>query len=302
MTLAAGLAGADDAVVLTGPDGAPVTAGALRGRQVAGLAPGTTVAVSFADPVALIGALAALDGRAGAMLLLSHALAPGIVARLMAAAGATALVTDRADLEATHALGPSPAPAAAGGEETRWLMTTSGTTGIPKIVPHTLGSLARSVVRLPAPLAPVWGLPVWGLVYDPTRFAGLQVVLQALLGGGRLAAIDTHAPVPAQVAALAAAGVTHLSATPTLWRRLLMAPGHRELGLVQATLGGEIADQAVLDALRAAYPAARVTHIYASTEAGVGFSVTDGRAGFPRAFLEAGSAACGCASRTASCG
>jgi acyl-CoA synthetase (AMP-forming)/AMP-acid ligase II len=34
------------------------------------------------------------------------------------------------------------------------------------------------------------------------------------------------------------------------------------------------------------WPRARVTHIYASTEAGVGFSVRDGHAGFPAAWLE----------------
>ena len=46
-------------------------------------------------------------------------------------------------------------------------------------------------------------------------------------------------------------------------------------------LSGEIADEAVLDALSALYPRARVAHAYASTEAGVGFEVDDGRAGFP---------------------
>jgi len=38
--------------------------------------------------------------------------------------------------------------------------------------------------------------------------------------------------------------------------------------LRQITLGGEIADQAVLDALARRFPGARITHVYASTEAG----------------------------------
>ena len=46
-------------------------------------------------------------------------------------------------------------------------------------------------------------------------------------------------------------------------------------------LSGEIADQAVLDGLAAAFPHASIGHAYASTEAGVGFSVDDGREGFP---------------------
>jgi acyl-coenzyme A synthetase/AMP-(fatty) acid ligase len=46
-------------------------------------------------------------------------------------------------------------------------------------------------------------------------------------------------------------------------------------------LSGEIADQAVLDGLRQAFPEASIGHAYASTEAGVGFAVNDGREGFP---------------------
>jgi acyl-coenzyme A synthetase/AMP-(fatty) acid ligase len=51
-------------------------------------------------------------------------------------------------------------------------------------------------------------------------------------------------------------------------------------------LSGEIADQPILDALAAAYPKAAIGHAYASTEAGVGFEVTDGREGFPVDFLD----------------
>jgi len=50
-------------------------------------------------------------------------------------------------------------------------------------------------------------------------------------------------------------------------------------------LSGEIADQAVLDNLAAVYAPARVGHAYASTEAGVGFEVNDGLAGFPATMI-----------------
>ena len=43
----------------------------------------------------------------------------------------------------------------------------------------------------------------------------------------------------------------------------------------------------VLDALADAFPQAAIGHAYASTEAGVGFAVDDGREGFPAALLEA---------------
>jgi acyl-CoA synthetase (AMP-forming)/AMP-acid ligase II len=161
-------------------------------------------------------------------------------------------------------------------------MTTSGTTGIPKIVDHSLASLSRSVHVMSPPL------PRWGLVYEPSRFAGLQVVLQALLGGGELVAPDPSGDLGERLRFLAANGCTHLSATPTLWRKLLMLPEAALLAPRQVTLGGEIADAGILKALAARYPSARITHIYASTEAGVGFSVKDGRPGIPAAFVSDG--------------
>jgi len=46
--------------------------------------------------------------------------------------------------------------------------------------------------------------------------------------------------------------------------------------------------QDVLDALRAAFPSARLLHIYATSELGRCFAVDDGREGFPAALLERG--------------
>jgi acyl-coenzyme A synthetase/AMP-(fatty) acid ligase len=65
-----------------------------------------------------------------------------------------------------------------------------------------------------------------------------------------------------------------------------MTPGAGQLPLRQITLGGEIADERILATLKSTYPNARVTHIYASTEAGVGFSVKDGKPGFPASYLD----------------
>jgi acyl-CoA synthetase (AMP-forming)/AMP-acid ligase II len=50
-------------------------------------------------------------------------------------------------------------------------------------------------------------------------------------------------------------------------------------------LSGEIVDDALLEALRALYPRARIEHAYASTEAGVILVVEDGQAGFPVSLL-----------------
>src|SRR5207249_6402051 len=81
-----------------------------------------------------------------------------------------------------------------------------------------------------------------------------------------------------------------VSGTPSRWRSLLIGSA-RALAecrsIRQITLGGEISDQAILDALGRVLPAARITHVYATTEAGVLLSVSDRRAGFPAAWLDA---------------
>ena len=258
--------------------------GELTAEQVAelgtALRPEEIVLVSMVGVRSLVEILCALDGRVAGLLLISSSFDPEVVRDLYNISGATCLVSDRVDLakamQPEEVLGPRQGRIA----ETAWMMTTSGTTGIPKIVPHTLASLSRTVRRDPLAQA-----PVWGLVYDMTRFAGLQVALQSFIGGGTLAAADMNKPLVEQVAFLAETGTTHLSATPTLWRRLLMVPEVENLPLRQVTLGGEIADQTILDAVSNRFPKARVTHIYASTEAGVGFAVNDRRAGFPVSYF-----------------
>jgi acyl-CoA synthetase (AMP-forming)/AMP-acid ligase II len=285
--LAQQLAAHDTSVAILGSSGRQISRSQLRRVGVSdAVGPSARIALKLRDPLDLLTVLTALDGQVEAILLLSYALAQETAIDLARAARCTIFVADEFD-GSVDGITPMPLVDVLGSHRqeapvvTQWLMTTSGTTGLPKIVPHTLQSLARSVYRFKAE-----DHPTWGLLYDPTRFAGLQVVLQALIGGGQLVAIDTTTALSDQITALVHHSCTHLSATPTLWRRLMMVPGHARLPLRQATLGGEIADQMTLNAVRAAFPAARLSHIYASTEAGVGFSVTDGVAGFPRSYLE----------------
>ncbi|MEI9930563.1 MAG: hypothetical protein WDM89_08440 [Rhizomicrobium sp.] len=81
-------------------------------------------------------------------------------------------------------------------------------------------------------------------------------------------------------------GVTHISGTPSHWRRVLMCRSSNGFLPRYVRLSGEIADQAILDNLRCAFPQADIAHAFASTEAGLAFEVTDGRAGFPEDFVE----------------
>jgi len=110
--------------------------------------------------------------------------------------------------------------------------------------------------------------------------------LRAVLSGSPLVLSSAGEPPVAFMERAAAAGVTHISGTPSHWRRALMSGEAGVLTPQYVRLSGEVADQAVLDSLRAAYPGSRIAHAFASTEAGVAFDVNDGLAGFPAEFVD----------------
>jgi acyl-coenzyme A synthetase/AMP-(fatty) acid ligase len=211
------------------------------------------------------------------ILLGRGSLADGAI--LLDAWDATAELNE--DLTLTPRTGGAETPGAPGGF--RILLATSGTSGIPKIALHTLDAL---VGRIRPPRTIDEGRR-WLLTYHPASFAGLQVVLTALVSGDDLIAVSNPS-----VSNLAEAALTHrptmVSGTPTFWRSALIALGPRAEGLdlAQITLGGEAVDQPTLDRLKSTFPNAALTHIYASTEAGALFAVKDGRAGFPADWLE----------------
>jgi acyl-coenzyme A synthetase/AMP-(fatty) acid ligase len=169
------------------------------------------------------------------------------------------------------------------GEElaTEWVLLTSGTTGVPKLVLHTLASLAGAMTGSGA----FGHRAVWSTFYDIRRYGGLQIFLRALLSGGSMVLSSLDESVADFLGRAGRHGVTHISGTPSHWRRALMSPAARAMAPSYVRLSGEIADQAILDQLRAVYRGASVAHAFASTEAGVAFDVGDGLAGFPASLI-----------------
>ena len=162
------------------------------------------------------------------------------------------------------------------GISTEWLIPTSGTTGIAKTVKHSLDTLRRTVT-----LKKTRASHAWGLLYDPARFAGIQVILQAMIGGALLVLPDKKDSLLERINLFLQHSVTAISGTPTMWRRILMLEQAARLKLLQITLGGEISDRQIINSLIDTFPKSNITHIYASTEAGVGFAVHDKKEGFP---------------------
>lgn len=168
---------------------------------------------------------------------------------------------------------------------TEWLLLTSGTTGIPKLVVHTLDSLAGAITPSNGLQEPL----VWSTFYDIRRYGGLQIFLRAILTGASLVLSNAKESIADFLARAAAHGVTHISGTPSHWRRALMSSAAGRIAPHYIRLSGEIADQAILTHLRSFYPDATVVHAFASTEAGVAFEVADGLAGIPASLICRGS-------------
>ncbi|GJE56816.1 MULTISPECIES: AMP-binding protein [Methylobacterium] len=246
---------------------------------------GRSVLVATGGQMAAALAMIALDGLVRRMVLAPPGMSTEQVPGVVAAAEIDLCVTDagcpfRAALEGLPCIEAADAALAAPPDvlqPTEWVLTTSGTTGAPKLVAHTLEGLAGGINTAAAPDPGT----VWSTFYDIRRYGGLQVFLRAVLGPSPLVLSDPDEPVREFILRAAAAGVSHILGTPSHWRLAMMSTALPHLSARYVRLSGEIADQTILDLLRGAFPEARIAHAYASTEGGVGFTVEDGREGFP---------------------
>ncbi len=203
------------------------------------------------------------------------------------------LVTDRSDLTGLGAhvvatrelLACDPATALRPADGRPHLVLTTGTTGAPRGVRHDWSRLVRGTSRVvPAPDQR------WLLAYGLHQFAGLQVLLHVFAAGATLVAPAPRRPREG-LAAMRELGVTHASATPTYWRFLvaeMRSDGGRVPALRQVTLGGEAVPGPLLDVLRATFPDASVSQVYAASEFGSTGSMRDGRPGLSVDVLERG--------------
>ena len=142
---------------------------------------------------------------------------------------------------------------------------TSGTTGQPKKIKHSLQNLLRNIK-----INENQKNLVWGFAYNPTHMAGLQVFLQAIVNGNSLVNIFNNSRVEI-FEKIKKYSITNISATPTFYRLLL--PIEETYPTVKRiTLGGEKSDEKLLDNIQKLFPEAKINNVYASTEAGAIFS------------------------------
>lgn len=138
---------------------------------------------------------------------------------------------------------------------------SSGTTGLPKKVFHTIDSLTR-MVRTDEH----YHSNRWALAYNPTHMAGLQVLFQALYNKNFILNLF-GAPIPKAAEAIDKEQVTNISATPTFYR-MLMGVGLVFDKVKRVTLGGERSNNDLHLKMKNMFPHAKLNNIYASTELG----------------------------------
>lgn len=144
---------------------------------------------------------------------------------------------------------------------------TSGTTGQPKKITHSVKNLIREVRK-----GDKFKNNIWGFAYNPTHMAGLQVLFQSFFNCNSLYDVFEFSKEEI-LKVLEGFKITNISATPTFYR--LLIPLEEPLqSLKNVSLGGEKSDGNLYKKIKKSFPNAKILNIYASTEAGTLFSTS----------------------------
>lgn len=145
-----------------------------------------------------------------------------------------------------------------------WELTlfTSGTTGRPKVVIHTLDTLTRTTRS-----GERYRNDSWAFAYNPTHIAGIQVFLQALFNYNSIYYLfgDQMSLFTKVVNEFK---INRVSATPTYYRNIMISDPSPCESIASVTCGGEQLSAQLVDQLRIKFPNARIHNIYAATEFG----------------------------------
>lgn len=160
---------------------------------------------------------------------------------------------------------------------------TSGTTGLPKLIPHTVESL-NTYNKIEDLVPNIWFLP-----YEVGSYAWYQMIFMCLFVKDQYIVLADSDNIIRSFEDSINYNITAISSTPTFWRQAMFSIDSqklKEIKLKFISLGGEIVDQTILDVLSDLYPDASIRHIYASSETGSAIIVTDKKAGFEKKLLE----------------
>lgn len=143
---------------------------------------------------------------------------------------------------------------------------TSGTTGKPKKVKHKLETITKGVK-----ISEKYKNDIWGLAYNLTHFAGLQVFFQAFYNKNPIIYLFNLDKKEVEDK-INKYKITNISATPTYYRSIIPYLNQPIKTVRKLTMGGERYDSTLEKTLKDKFPNALIKNVYASTEAGSLFS------------------------------
>jgi hypothetical protein len=166
---------------------AALARGSSLGRKLDELR-GRSVLLATRDQLPAALALIELDGIARRVVVCPSDVASAHLPGVIATAAIDTVIGDRgvaelgvADFVTSNTSVSPGAVSREPGERTEWVLLTSGTTGAPKLVRHTIATLAGPMLGGVA----LGQGAVWSTFYDMRRYGGLQIFLRAMLGAGR---------------------------------------------------------------------------------------------------------------------
>jgi acyl-coenzyme A synthetase/AMP-(fatty) acid ligase len=138
-------------------------------------------------------------------------------------------------------------------------LETSGTTGLPKVINHTIQSITKNIK-----ISDDRCNDIWGFTYNPNKMAGYQVLFQAILNGNTIVNLFKYQfeEISNRIQKYS---ITHISATPTFYK-LLTSEAIDYLNVKHISLGGEGSDLETHRKIQKRFPNAKIKNIYASTE------------------------------------
>jgi len=139
------------------------------------------------------------------------------------------------------------------------VLNTSGTTGKPKSAKHTISKLLKTTKALNSD-------SIWALTYNPEHMGGIQVLLQAIVNGDKIVYLYKR-DRDFIIDQIKKHSITHISATPSFYR-LLMPVNEQLMSVKRVTVGGELSQKSLFDALNKTFSKATINNIYATTETG----------------------------------
>lgn len=138
-------------------------------------------------------------------------------------------------------------------------LETSGTTGKPKKIKHTILSITKNIK-----IDEKYESLIWGLTYPIGKMAFYQVMFQSLFNKSTLVNLFGY-NFDVISDKIINNNITNISATPTFYK-ILLSNNIKFSDITQVTLGGERVDENLIKEIKNNFPNASIKNVYASTE------------------------------------